>query len=106
MQFVIFYVSALNSNRKTVVSELTNRMMWSSDLVFKDKEGNIKFGSTKETAVNIGRVVTMQKSSGATETDETVSIYLNLEAINLMWMYREMKNWFFSDKKRSKVCNK
>ena len=72
---------------QTVVSELTNRIMWSSDLMLKDKEGSIKTGSTKETAVKIGRVVTMQRSSCATkQTRLSVS------------MYREMKNWFFSDK--------
>ena len=103
-QYVMFYVSRLNANRKIVITELKNGMVWSAEKVYKDSDGNIHVGVLRADKECIGKVVTMQKSSGATKTDETVSIFFDKNSLILLNMYRDIKNWFFTSTRSSKVC--
>ena len=101
-QFSMFYLSLLNNNRKTVISHLTNEMFSSAECVFKDSEGNLHVGKTTDGEL-IGRVITMQSSSGATKTKDTVSIYIDMDCYKICRMYEDIKNWYFQGDKKKKV---
>lgn len=102
-QCLIFAIATVNRNRQNVVAELTNGMIWSAEDVYLDADGKVHIGVGGGDRQPNGRVVTMQRSSGATKTEETVSIYINTYHLNLCRMYRDMKEWFFSGERSSRV---
>lgn len=102
-QYVLFNISSINANRKIVITELKNNMVWSSEKVYKDSDGKMHIGGLRSEEECIGRVVTMERSSGATKNDRSVSIFFDKNSYNLCHMYRELKAWFF---KESRVASK
>ena len=77
-------------------------MFSSAECVFKDSEGNLHVGKTTDGEL-IGRVITMQSSSGATKTKDTVSIYIDMDCYKICRMYEDIKNWYFQGDKKKKV---
>ena len=104
LQFTLLHLSKVNANRKTVISKLTNAMLWSAELVYKDDNGQLHIGVNRPDDESIGRVVTLHKSSGATKTDESVSIYIDTTGYRLMNMYSDVKQWYFQGRRAAKVC--
>ena len=103
-QSLLLGLAVSNSNRKAVCEEVTNQMIWSAEDVHKDSQGNIHVGNFGGRGrENIGKVVTLQWSSGATKTEETVSLYLSPYYLDLCRMYKEIKKWFFSGDRTAKV---
>ena len=103
-QILLLGIAVGNSNRKAVSEEVTNQMIWSAEDVYKDREGNIHVGNYGCRGMeNIGKVITMQWSSGATKTEETVSLYLSPYHLNMCRMYKDIKRWFFAGDKATKV---
>ena len=106
-QYLLLLLSTVNRNRKTVISELTNRMVWAAEEVYRSPDKEIHVGKTqKDGWENIGRVVTMQRSSGATKTEETVSVYINPFCWSLCRMYGDIKKWFFDGQRAAKMKGK
>ena len=100
LQFCLFCLSTLNSNRKSDLSKIKMRDFRAARLVYQDEEGGellVSGGSFR------GKVVELQPSSGACKTGKPISIYFNQFCLQLTNMMRDMMEWYFVGDKESKV---
>ena len=104
LQLAMMALTTSNANRNIVNSTLTNRHIWKADKVFQDNETGEGFvGIGGEGRKEIGKAVTLQQSSGATKTGNTISVYLDQFTMRLLNTYRDVKKFFFVGRKKARV---
>ena len=86
-----------------MVTNLTNEMLWSAEDVYLDESGEVMIGVGQGKGTRHGKVFAMERSSGGTKTDETVSIFMLTFHVDLCRMYRDIKARFFSGERSSWV---
>ena len=81
VNFTVFTVALLNSNRKAVLPAVTNGDWRRAKDVYKEVEGGeLVFGGNGDF---YGKVVTLHPSSGACKTEGNITIFMNRFVITM-----------------------
>ena len=86
-----------------MITNLTNALVWAAEDVYLDESGEVMIGVEQGRSTQHGKVVTMERSSGGTKTDDTVSIFMLQFHVDLCRMYRDIKAQFFCGERSARV---